>query len=151
MSDINTKDDSKKVFAEKLNYYMNINNKNQDDIVKDLGINKSTISTWCRGIKMPGIDAIKKLANYFKVSLALLMGWESDELDITEGGEDMTQDEKKKLLNALKIIREECSKHKGKSCEECALCTDEGCKLKIDAPRDWLLSNEKKDIWRAFS
>lgn len=85
------------------------------------------------------------------VTPAYLSDWESDELDITEGGEDMTQDEKKKLLNALKIIREECSKHKGKSCEECSLCTDEGCKLKIDAPRDWLLSNEKKDIWRAFS
>lgn len=81
MNNINTKDDSKKVFAEKLNYYMNINNKNQDDIVKDLGINKSTISTWCRGVKMPRIDAIKKLANYFKVSPALLMGWEPDELD----------------------------------------------------------------------
>lgn len=90
-------------------------------------------------------------ANALTVTPAYLSDWESDELDITEGGEDMTQDEKKKLLNALKIIREECSKHKGKSCEECSLCTDEGCKLKIDAPRDWLLSNEKKDIWRAFS
>lgn len=90
-------------------------------------------------------------ANALNVTPAYLSDWESDELDITEGGEDMTQDEKKKLLNALKIIREECNKHKGKSCEECSLCTDEGCKLKIDASRDWLLSNEKKDIWRAFS
>lgn len=41
------------IFSKKLNYYMLLNNKHQDDIVSDLGMNKSTISTWCRGLKMP--------------------------------------------------------------------------------------------------
>lgn len=146
-------DDSKKTFAKNLNHYMNINNKTQDDIVKELGINKSTISTWCRGLKMPRIESIKKLATYFKISTSLLMGWQPNELEDEEGEgvETMTNEEKKELLNALKVVRNECKKHMDEKCNNCCLCTDEGCKLKIDAPRDWCLSNEKKDIWRAFN
>lgn len=103
-------------------------------------VTKATVMRWENGsIVNIKKDKIYPLANVLKLDPFSLL-----DFDVVQGGEDMTQDEKKKLLNALKIIREECSKHKGKSCEECSLCTDEGCKLKIDAPRDWLLSNEKK-------
>lgn len=61
----------------------------------------------------------------------------------------MTQEEKKKLLNALKVIREECSKHKEESCLGCPLCTDTGCNLN-KPPREWQLVTEKKSVWRAF-
>lgn len=60
----------KKIFAKKLNYFMQLNHKQQDDIVNDLGINKSTISTWCRGVKMPRVNAIQALADYFGVTIA---------------------------------------------------------------------------------
>ncbi len=63
----------KKVFAKKLNYYMTLNHKQQDDIVNDLGINKSTISTWCRGIKMPRVNAIQMLADYFNINISDLV------------------------------------------------------------------------------
>ena len=59
----------KKIFSKKLNYYMQLNHKQQDDIVNDLNINKSTISTWCRGVKMPRVNAIQALADYFGVSI----------------------------------------------------------------------------------
>ena len=52
-----------------------------------------------------------------------------------ERRDGMTTEEKKKLLNALKLIREECGSFEGKNCEDCPLCTDEGCKLKIETPR----------------
>lgn len=57
-------------FQRKLNYYMQLNHKRQEDIVVDLGINKSTISTWCRGQKMPRTATIQKLATYFGVTIA---------------------------------------------------------------------------------
>lgn len=63
----------------------------------------------------------------------------------------MTTEEKKKILNALKVVREECTKHDSDGCLECPLCTDEGCQLKIISPRNWHLANEKKNVWRAFS
>lgn len=69
-TDDNLKEEHKRIFSKKLNYYMQLNHKQQDDIVNDLGINKSTISTWCRGIKMPRVNAIQLLADYFGVSIA---------------------------------------------------------------------------------
>lgn len=63
----------KRIFAEKLNYYMTLNHKQQDDIVNDLGINKSTISTWCRGTKMPRVNAIQALADYFNIGISDLI------------------------------------------------------------------------------
>lgn len=60
----------KKIFSETLNRLMSQHHKTQDDIVTDLGINKSTISTWCRGIKMPRTNGLQLLADYFGVTIS---------------------------------------------------------------------------------
>lgn len=59
--------DHKKVFSNNLIYYMDLNNKTQNDIVMDLNINKSAISSWVKGTRLPRIDTIELLANYFKI------------------------------------------------------------------------------------
>ena len=59
--------DFKKVFAKNLNRLLATNNKTQVDLVNDLNINKSTISTWCNGVKMPRMNKIEQLAAYFGV------------------------------------------------------------------------------------
>lgn len=60
----------KKIFSKTLNRLMEKHHKTQDDIVTDLGINKSTISTWCRGIKMPRTNGLQLLADYFNVTIS---------------------------------------------------------------------------------
>ncbi len=67
------------IFSKKLNYYMYINGKDQIDLVKDLGFNKSTVSTWCRGVKVPRMGTIQILANYFNVDISDLVD-EKDEI-----------------------------------------------------------------------
>lgn len=57
----------KKIFSSNLNRYMKKTGKTQSDIITDLGINKSTISTWCNGTKMPRMGTIQKLADYFGI------------------------------------------------------------------------------------
>lgn len=57
----------KKIFSDNLNYYMKKFNKAQTDIIADLGVNKSTISTWCNGTKMPRMGTIQTLADYFGI------------------------------------------------------------------------------------
>ncbi len=61
-------------FSKKLNYYMKLNHKTQADIVNDLGISTSTISTWCRGKKLPRANIIQLLADYFKIDITDLLG-----------------------------------------------------------------------------
>lgn len=66
-------DDIKSIFAKNLNRIMEVNNKTQTNLIDDLGLNKSTISTWCNGTKMPRMNAINMLANYFDVEVSDLL------------------------------------------------------------------------------
>lgn len=58
---------NKKIFAKNFNYYLAINGKNQNDIVRDLNITASTVSDWANGKKYPRVDKMQKLADYFGV------------------------------------------------------------------------------------
>lgn len=63
----------KKIFSDNLNYYMKQHGKSQADMIVDLGINKSTVSTWCNGTKMPRMGTIQTLADYFGVKKSNLV------------------------------------------------------------------------------
>lgn len=58
----------KRIFSKNLRYYMNLNNKEQIDLINDLGFNKSAVSTWCNGTRLPRMDKVDMLARYFKIS-----------------------------------------------------------------------------------
>lgn len=74
-----SKDDTyRKIFANNLNYYMQINGKIQDDLVKDLGLKSSTISSWCNGQKLPRMDKIVLLSNYFGIHFSKLIEERTD-------------------------------------------------------------------------
>ena len=58
----------KKIFSKNLNYYMEKNQKTQSDIINDLGFNKSAVSTWCNGTRLPRMDKVDILAKYFDIN-----------------------------------------------------------------------------------
>ena len=58
----------KKIFSKNLNYYMERNLKTQTDLVNDLGFNKSAVSTWCNGTRLPRMDKVDALAKYFRIN-----------------------------------------------------------------------------------
>ena len=69
-----SKDDNyRKIFSN-----MKINNKIQDDLVKDLGLKTSTISSWCNGQKLPRMDKIALLADYFGIHFSKLIEERTD-------------------------------------------------------------------------
>ena len=41
--------------------------KNQMDLMHDLGLSSSTVSNWCTGAKLPRMDKIQLLADYFHI------------------------------------------------------------------------------------
>lgn len=63
----------KKIFSKNLRYYMNLNNKTQIDLINDLKINKSAISTWCNGTRLPRMDKVDMLAKYFGINCSDLI------------------------------------------------------------------------------
>lgn len=59
---------NKEIMAKNIKYYMEINNKDRNQICKDLDFKYSTFTDWVNGNKYPRIDKIEQLANYFNVS-----------------------------------------------------------------------------------
>lgn len=62
-----SEEDYKKIFSKNLNYFMELNDKTQIDIINDLGFNKSSVSTWCNGTRLPRMDKVDALARYFGI------------------------------------------------------------------------------------
>ena len=57
----------KKIFSKNLKHYMTSQGKNQMDLMHDLGLSSSTVSNWCTGAKLPRMDKIQLLADYFHI------------------------------------------------------------------------------------
>jgi len=63
----------KKIFSKNLLYYMKFRNKTQTDIIVDLNINKSAISSWCTGTRLPRMNKIQMLAEYLNINVSDLI------------------------------------------------------------------------------
>lgn len=104
----------KSVFSKNLNRLMREKGISQTDIIRDLNINKSTISTWCNGSRLPRMDKVQLIADYLGVLKSDLI--EDKITDVKEEPElviinramkKMTPDQKKKMMNILKASFEE--------------------------------------------
>lgn len=72
-------DQYKKIFSKNLKYYMSLHNKEQIDLINDLGFNKSAVSTWCNGTRLPRMDKVEKLAQYFNINRSDLIEEKTDQ------------------------------------------------------------------------
>lgn len=70
-----------KLFARNLTYFMNLNGKTQSDISKDLGISKATVSSWVNGTRVPRMDKVDLLCDYFNIKRSDLMEDKTNEQD----------------------------------------------------------------------
>lgn len=57
----------KEILAKNLKYYMERSNKTRPEISKALGLSYYTVTDWVTGKKMPRMDKIQMLADYFGV------------------------------------------------------------------------------------
>lgn len=55
------------IFSKNLSYYMNKYDITQAVLAKKIGVSPATISNWCNGIKLPRMDKVDALANYFGI------------------------------------------------------------------------------------
>lgn len=58
---------NKEIFARNLQSYMDANNKSRKDICQALGFNYYTLTDWVKAKKMPRMDKVQKLADYFGI------------------------------------------------------------------------------------
>lgn len=63
----------RRIFARNLNRFLKINGKNQADIAMLLNVSQTAVSTWCKGIKLPRMDKVQALADYFGINKSDLL------------------------------------------------------------------------------
>lgn len=71
--EVMSEEDYKKVFAKNLKFFMDQNGKSQMDLVNDLHLSQSTVSNWCTGLKLPRMNKIQMLADYFGIEKSDLL------------------------------------------------------------------------------
>ena len=81
-----------KIFSKNLNYYMRLNGKNQTDLINDLGFNKSAVSTWCNGTRLPRMDKVEILAHYFNIYRSDLIEEKNESVLTKKDNRDITKD-----------------------------------------------------------
>lgn len=59
--------DHKTIFSENLKMYMALSGKSRKEVCEALGYSYFTFSDWVNGKKMPRMDKVEQLANYFGV------------------------------------------------------------------------------------
>lgn len=74
-----TDNEYKKFFSKNLNYYMKLRNKTQTDIINDLDINKSAISSWCNGTRLPRMNKVEALCQYLNINVSDLLEGSCDD------------------------------------------------------------------------
>lgn len=67
-----------KIISKNLKRILYEQGKSQTDIVKDLNINKATVSSWVSGTRLPRMDKIDLLCHYLNVSRSDIMEDHSD-------------------------------------------------------------------------
>ena len=114
-----------RIFSTNLKKYMDKCNKTQIDIINDLGFNKSSVSTWVNGTRLPRMDKVDILARYFGVKRSDLLEegildeevvfeLSSIEKEIIRKYRTLSLDAKEMLLRSLGI------EQKGDAMEDCA-------------------------------
>jgi len=110
-------DEYRKIFVRKLAYYMQLNGKKQIDLMHDLGLKSATVSSWCTGKKLPRVDKIQLLADYFHIEKSDLL-------------EDKNTDNKETFARNLKRLMEENGKSRMDICQ--------ALNIKYTTLSDWL-------------
>lgn len=65
--------ESRRVFQRRFNELLRSRNFTQKEIATVCGVSTSTVSTWSKGINMPRMDKLERLAAYFGVSASSLI------------------------------------------------------------------------------
>ena len=65
--------EAKKIFSENLRYFLSFNQKKQKDLAEYIGVSTGLVTDWCKGNKMPRVDKIKAMCDWFHIEMSDLL------------------------------------------------------------------------------
>lgn len=104
----------KEVFAKNLKKYMELNRKSRREVCAALGYSYFTFSDWVNGKKMPRMDKVEQLANYFGILKSDLIedkketapkdGLSEAKQQLLSLAENCSEEEAERLLQVMELI-----------------------------------------------
>ena len=105
--------DHKEIFSANLKKYMALAGKSRKDVCEALGYSYFTFSDWVNGKKMPRMDKVEQLANYFGVLKSDLIektapynggGLSEAKKQLLDLAENCTEEDAERLLQVMELI-----------------------------------------------
>ncbi len=85
----------------------------QEEVAEQIEVKRARYNSWENGIARPNIEMVVKLANFYKVSTDFLLEshvvYDSEESEIRSlqfAARNMKPEDRKKMINAMKILFE---------------------------------------------
>jgi transcriptional regulator with XRE-family HTH domain len=106
----------KEVFSQNLKKYMALNGKSRREVCDALGYSYFTFSDWVNGKKMPRMDKVEQLANYFGVKKSDLIeetkkaapdhgsGRSEAKMKLFDLAENCTEEEAERLVQMMELF-----------------------------------------------
>ena len=84
--------------------------KNTNDLINDLDLNKSAVSTWCNGTRLPRMDKVDALAKYFGINRSDLIEDKSSFPEVNTlaahfEGEEFSEAEMEEIKNFVEFVK----------------------------------------------
>ena len=98
----------KEIFSKNLKRFMALEGKSRKDVCEELGYSYFTFSDWVNGKKMPRMDKVEQLANYFGVLKSDLI--EEKKETATENGNGLSESKQQLLALAESCSEEDAEK-----------------------------------------
>lgn len=93
-------------FTKNLKHQLTKKGKTQTELSRDLGLSKTTVSSWFNGYRMPRMDKIDMLCNYFNVSRSDLLEDKSTNIPQNNKAENDIGDTLERTLNRLQAYQD---------------------------------------------
>jgi transcriptional regulator with XRE-family HTH domain len=91
---------SNEIFAANLRHYIKSSGRTQKELAEYVGVSSPTMHDWCKGKKLPRMDKIEKLSNYFGIEKSDLL---EDKKRKPIENDGLTED-KRKLIEFAKTV-----------------------------------------------
>lgn len=104
------------LFAKNLNFFLNLNKKNQLDLAEYIGVSPASVSNWCKGLKLPRMDKVDLICRFFRIQRSDLLEDKAQEQSqgyyLNEDARDMAQfmyenPDYKVLFDATRKVKKE--------------------------------------------
>lgn len=98
-----TEFEQKKIFSNNLSSLLEDRQLTQREVADSIGVSAQTFNTWCRGVAIPRMDKIQKLADYFCVEKSTLI----DPPDLSDSSVFRLTASEISLLSSFRQLNEE--------------------------------------------